>query len=44
MLTRAESYKLIGYHDVEALDGSVAKSLVPAATGDDPAQRLAGED
>ncbi|MEK9753536.1 MAG: methylisocitrate lyase [Rhodospirillaceae bacterium] len=44
MLTRAESYKLIGYHDVEALDGSVARSLVPEATGDDPAARLAGED
>ncbi len=34
MLTRAESYALIGYHDIEALDSSVAKSLVPAATGD----------
>ena len=48
MLTRAESYALIGYHDVEALDGSVAKSLVPRATGDDPSarnpERLAGED
>ena len=36
MLTRAESYALIGYHDIEALDSSVAKSLVPAATGDNP--------
>jgi len=44
MLTRAESYKLIGYHDIEALDGSVAKSLVPETTGDDPAARMAGED
>ena len=33
MLTRAESYELIGYHDVEALDSSVAKSLVPTSTG-----------
>jgi len=36
MLTRAESYALIGYHDIEALDSSVAKSLVPATTGDNP--------
>ena len=36
MLTRAESYALIGYHDIEALDSSVAKSLVPKATGDNP--------
>ena len=36
MLTRAESYALIGYHDIEALDSSVAKSLVPTATGDNP--------
>ena len=36
MLTRAESYALIGYHDIEALDNSVAKSLVPATTGDNP--------
>jgi len=35
MLTRAESYKLIGYHDVEALDGSVAATIVPRHTGDD---------
>ena len=38
MLTRAESYALIGYHDVEALDDSVAKSLVPQATGDIPGE------
>lgn len=36
MLTRAESYALIGYHDVEALDESVARSIVPAHTGDNP--------
>jgi methylisocitrate lyase len=36
MLTRAESYQLIGYHDVEALDGSVAATIVPRHTGDDP--------
>ena len=36
MLTRAESYSLIGYHDVEALDESVAQSIVPAHTGDNP--------
>ncbi|MBM10109.1 MAG: methylisocitrate lyase [Magnetovibrio sp.] len=34
MLTRAESYSLIGYHDIEALDSSVAKSVVPTFTGD----------
>ncbi|MAH83242.1 MAG: methylisocitrate lyase [Rhodospirillaceae bacterium TMED8] len=34
MLTRAESYALIGYHDVESLDVSVAKSLIPQTTGD----------
>jgi len=35
MLTRAESYQLIGYHDVEALDSSVAATIVPRHTGDD---------
>jgi methylisocitrate lyase len=43
MLTRAESYALIGYHDVEALDASVAISLVPQATGDNPEDKPTGE-
>ncbi len=36
MLTREESYALIGYHDVEALDESVAKTVVPQHTGHNP--------
>jgi methylisocitrate lyase len=44
MLTRAEGYEVIGYHDFEALDESVAKSVAPAFTGEDTStERLAGE-
>ncbi len=35
MLTRAEGYEAIGYHDFEALDASVAKSVVPQSTGEE---------
>ena len=42
MMTRAELYEAIGYHDFESLDESVAKSIVPEHTGDDTT-RLAGE-
>ena len=34
MQTRAELYATIGYHDYEALDGSIAQSVVPLATPD----------
>jgi len=34
MLTRAEGYEIIGYHDYEALDASIAKSVVPESTGE----------
>ena len=30
MQTRAELYDTIGYHDYEALDESIARSVVPA--------------
>ncbi len=45
MLSRVEGYEIIGYHDFEALDSSVAQSLVPEHTGDDPQnqKRFAGE-
>jgi len=43
MMTRAELYEAIGYHDFESLDESVAKSVVPEHTGDDTTARLAGE-
>ncbi|MGJ3259380.1 MAG: methylisocitrate lyase [Rhodospirillales bacterium] len=45
MMTRAESYEVIGYHDFEALDESVAKSVTPAFTGEDTTtpKRMAGE-
>lgn len=45
MMTRAESYEVIGYHDFEALDESVAQSVAPSFTGDDTTnnKRLAGE-
>lgn len=45
MMTRAELYETIGYHDFERLDDSVARSIVPEHTGDDPTAttRLAGE-
>ena len=33
MLTRAELYQTLGYHDFEALDQSVAASVVPPAPG-----------
>jgi methylisocitrate lyase len=29
MQTRAELYETIGYHDFEALDASVARTIVP---------------
>jgi methylisocitrate lyase len=32
MQTRAELYATIGYHDYEALDGSIAQSIVPEVT------------
>jgi methylisocitrate lyase len=32
MQTRAELYATIGYHDYEALDGTIARSVVPEAT------------
>ncbi|MDB9703095.1 methylisocitrate lyase [Rhodospirillales bacterium] len=35
MLKRSESYDIIGYHEFEALDESVAKSVAPAFTGQD---------
>ena len=35
MLTREELYAVIGYHDFEGLDSSVAQSIVPQHTGDD---------
>jgi len=34
MQTRAELYATIGYHDYEALDGSIAQSVVPLTTPD----------
>lgn len=34
MITRQRTYELIGYHDFEALDGSVARSVVPLSTGE----------
>lgn len=44
MLTRAESYEIIGYHDFEALDASVARSVAPAFTGEGANdKRMAGE-
>lgn len=43
MMPRAESYEVIGYHDFESLDESVAKSIAPAFTGEDTKQRMAGE-
>jgi len=43
MMTRAELYEAIGYHDFESLDESVAKSIVPAHTGDDTTAKLAGD-
>ncbi|MBO6948628.1 MAG: methylisocitrate lyase [Rhodospirillales bacterium] len=45
MMTRAESYEVIGYHDFEALDESVAQSVAPSFTGDDTTnnKRMAGE-
>ncbi len=44
MLTRAEGYEIIGYHDFEALDVSVARSVAPSFTGEDiTEQRLARE-
>lgn len=30
MQTRAELYRTIGYHDYEALDGSIARSVLPS--------------
>ena len=35
MLTRAESYELIGYHEYEALDSTISTSVIPKTTGDD---------
>jgi len=29
MLTRAELYAVIGYHDYEALDASIVKTVIP---------------
>lgn len=45
MMTRAESYEVIGYHDFEALDESVAQSVTPSFTGEDTTKpkRMAGE-
>jgi len=34
MQTRAELYATIGYHDYEALDGTIAQSVVPQGTPD----------
>jgi methylisocitrate lyase len=33
MMTRAELYATIGYHDYEALDASIVKSIAPVITG-----------
>jgi methylisocitrate lyase len=33
MMTRAELYDTIGYHDYEALDASIVKTIVPVVTG-----------
>ncbi|MGV8989225.1 MAG: isocitrate lyase/PEP mutase family protein [Cypionkella sp.] len=38
MMTRTELYEVIGYHDYETLDSSVARSTLP-----DPSARTAGE-
>ena len=44
MMTRAESYEVIGYHDFEALDESVARSVAPAFTGEGAVNKqMAGE-
>lgn len=44
MLSRVESYEIIGYHDFEALDESVATSIAPGFTGEDTtAKKMAGE-
>jgi len=32
MQTRAELYALIGYHDYEALDASIVKTVIPEGT------------
>ena len=34
MQTRRELYQLIGYHDYEALDDSIARSVLPDEHGD----------
>ncbi len=33
MMTRAELYQTIGYHDYETLDASIVKSIAPVVTG-----------
>jgi len=43
MMKRSESYEVIGYHDFESLDESVAKSIAPDFSGEDTSQRMAGE-
>lgn len=44
MMTRIESYEVIGYHDFEELDASVSKSVAPAFTGEAATKaRMAGE-
>ena len=45
MQTRAQLYETIGYHDFEALDDSVAKTIVPddlRVTGDESNSAKAG--
>jgi methylisocitrate lyase len=34
MQTRAELYETLGYHDYEALDSTIAQSIVPTITPD----------
>jgi len=36
MQTRRELYELIGYHDYEALDHTIARSILPDERGDEP--------
>ena len=42
MQTRRELYELIGYHDYEALDDAIARSVPPDERADDRANELGG--
>jgi methylisocitrate lyase len=42
MQTRRELYELIGYHDYEALDDAIARSVLPDQLANDPATQHGG--